>query len=90
MVMEKSRVIELLKNEVIDIEFVKKDGTIRAMTCTLKQDRLPKQVDLEQHIQEKEKVVNEEFLAVFDTINQGWRSFRWNSLKNVNGQEFAS
>lgn len=88
--MEKSHVIELLKNEVIDIEFVKKDGTTRAMTCTLKHDQLPEQVDVEQHIQEKVKPVNEEFLAVFDTVNQGWRSFRWNSLMQVNGQAFAA
>lgn len=85
--MEKSKVISLLKNETVDIEFVKKDGTTRLMTCTLREGALPAQVDLEEHVQKK--TPNPDILAVFDTINQGWRSFRWDSLKSVNGEAFV-
>lgn len=85
--MEKSSVVEALKTSIVDIEFVKKDGTTRLMTCTLRADSLPAQVDVEQVI--SEKAPNTEVLAVFDTINQGWRSFRWDSLKTVNGVQFV-
>lgn len=85
--MEKSKVVDMLKNETVDLEFVKKDGTLRVMTCTLQENKLPAQVDLEEHVQKK--APNPDILAVFDVINQGWRSFRWDSLKKVNGEAFV-
>jgi hypothetical protein len=85
--MEKSDVINLLKNESVDLEFVKKDGTLRVMTCTLKEDKLPNQLDVEEVVQKK--APNPDVLAVFDLINQGWRSFRWDGLKKVNGETFG-
>lgn len=39
--MEKSELIQLLHNSVVDIEFVKKDGTNRKMKATLKPEYLP-------------------------------------------------
>jgi len=84
--MEKSKVLELMHTEIVDIEFTKKDGTVRHMTCTLKPDSLPAQVDLEEHVQKK--TPNANTLAVFDTINQGWRSFTWSSLMRVNGEMY--
>lgn len=85
--MERSDVVDLLKLEVVDIEFVKKDGTNRIMTCTLREDSLPKQIDVEELINTRKG--NPDVLAVFDVINQGWRSFRWDSLKKVNGEAFV-
>lgn len=85
--MEKSKVVDMLKTETVDLEFIKKDGTLRVMTCTLQEDKLPAQVDVEEHVQKK--VPNPDILVVFDVINQGWRSFRWDSLKKVNGEAFV-
>jgi hypothetical protein len=84
--MEKSKVLELLHNETVDLEFIKKDGSVRVMTATLRADKLPAQVDLEEAVQKKAQ--NPDVMAVFDLINQGWRSFRWDSLKTVNGVAF--
>ena len=84
--MGKSEVLELLHNETVDLEFIKKDGSLRVMTATLRADQLPAQVDLEEAVQKK--TPNPEVMAVFDLINQGWRSFRWDSLKTVNGVAF--
>ena len=81
--MEKSEVLDLLHNESVDLEFIKKDGTLRHMTATLRAESLPAQVDLEEAVQKK--ATNPDVLAVFDLINQGWRSFRWSSLRKVNG-----
>lgn len=84
--MERSEVIDLLKKESVDITFIKKDGSLRHMTCTLRESVLPLQIDAEEHIQKKK--LNNDVLAVFDLIEQGWRSFRWDSLKTVNGESF--
>jgi hypothetical protein len=84
--MEKSKVLELLHNETVDLEFIKKDGSVRVMTATLRADKLPTQIDLEEAVQKKAQ--NPDVMAVFDLINQGWRSFRWDSLKTVNGVAF--
>lgn len=89
--MDKSDIIEALKTSIVDVEFIKKDGTVRLMTCTLREDSLPKQepknIDesLRDLADKNEKPKNEESIAVFDTVNQGWRSFRWDSLISVNG-----
>lgn len=62
----------------VKITFKKKDGTSRTMTCTLREDALPKQTDLEEQIQKKKK--NTDVLAVWDLEKQGWRSFRYDSI----------
>lgn len=85
--MVKSEVLELLHNESVDLEFIKKDGSLRIMTATLRVDKLPTQVDLEEAVQTK--TPNPDVLAVFDLHNQGWRSFRWDSLQKVNGVSFG-
>jgi hypothetical protein len=84
--MVKSEIINELKTSIVDIEFVKKDGTLRFMTCTLREESLPGQKDLFDEL--KVAVVSDDVLRVFDTIQQGWRSFRWDSLKTVNGVSF--
>ena len=49
------------------------------MHCTLSEEFLPAQVDLEEAIQKK--APNNDVLAVWDVEVNGWRSFRWDSLK---------
>lgn len=82
--MVKSELLALLKTEVVDIEFVKNDGTTRVMTCTLREESLPVRDE-----NARTKASNPDVLPVFDTINQGWRAFRWDSLKKVNGEAFV-
>jgi hypothetical protein len=76
-----------LHTETVYLEFVKKDGSLRAMHATLKADVLPAQVDLEEAVQKK--ATNPDVVAVFDLNIHGWRSFRWDSLKTVNGESFV-
>ena len=70
----------LLKNEIVTLTFTKKDGTERVMKATLKEEFLP--ADTEGWISKNRKH-NEDALAVWDTESQGWRAFRWDSLKSV-------
>ena len=69
---------KLLKENVCEIVFKKVDGTERVMKCTL----------LDNYIEQKEKSnkkINktDSVYSVWDIENNGWRSFRWDSLKNL-------
>jgi hypothetical protein len=75
---EKDWLKNLLHEREVVVEFVKKDGTMRKMTCTLSENKIPS----EKMPKNAEKTKNEEILAVFDVENQDWRSFRWDSVKN--------
>jgi hypothetical protein len=67
------------------VVFTKKDGTERAMQCTLVESKIP--ADKQPKAQEAESQTVRNFsddaLRVFDTEKQEWRSFRWDSLIRV-------
>lgn len=69
---------ELLHKGLVTVKFTKKDGTERVMRCTLNSQYLPEQIDLEESIQKKKP--NPDVLAVYDIENDGWRSFRLDSV----------
>lgn len=69
--------VGLLEKNIVEVTFTKKDGTERIMKCTLKEDYLPEIVG-------SERKKNEDALAVFDLDMEDWRSFRWDSIKQVN------
>ncbi len=87
--MVRSDVINLLKNETVDVKFKKLSGDIRLLTCTLNPDRLPQARTEDPLSQKKIREINDEVCAVFDTINQGWRSFRWDHVISVNGAPYS-
>jgi hypothetical protein len=74
-----------LFENVVNVLFVKKDGTERQLICTLKPDLLPVQTDLEEAVQKK--TPNPDVLAVWDVENKGWRSFRYDSILGYMVQE---
>ena len=65
----KESVTEILREGIVDIQFVKKDGSLREMRCTLNEEYLPKS---EAAGTKKE---NPDVLSVWDIDNNGWRSF---------------
>ncbi len=77
----KEEILEDLHEGICKVTFTKKDGTERIMKCTLVKEYLP--------IIEAEKVEknatsnkrNDEVCAVWDVEKNGWRSFRWDSVK---------
>jgi WYL_2, Sm-like SH3 beta-barrel fold len=89
MVMARSDVINLLKSEIVDVEFKKLSGDVRVLTCTLNPAVLPPAQVEDPLSQKKVREINPEVCAVFDTINQGWRSFRWDSVISVNGEAYV-
>ena len=81
---DKDNVVKSLKNGVCKVVFTKANGDNRVMHATLNESMLPEQIDLEEVIQKKTKKPNPDVLAVFDVEAKGWRSFRWDSLKEFN------
>ena len=76
---EKEWLLSLLRSEIVELTFTKKDGTERIMKCTLAEQKIP----YENAPKGVERKKSEEAVAVFDLENQSWRSFRWDSLKNI-------
>lgn len=67
---------ELFKN-IVNVTFIKKDGTQRSMRCTLRPDLLPAQTDIEEAVSKTPSATS---LAVWDLEKEGWRSFRYDSI----------
>ena len=80
---------ELLSESVVKVIFTKKDGSERVMNCTLSENLIPKApihvtntnnpIDFP-----KTRKISTEVQAVFDVEAQSWRSFRWDSIKQIN------
>lgn len=68
----------LLHEGVVNITFNKKDGTRRVMKATLVSDMIPKSNEPKNDNTWRAK--SEDVQAVYDLENDGWRSFRWDSL----------
>ena len=72
-----------LHNGVVEVLFLKKDGTERRLICTLKADLLPAHetntdnpIDFPVQMRAK----NPDVIQVYDLENNGWRSFRYDSI----------
>ena len=69
----------LLSTGIVEVNFTKKDGTERIMSCTTMSDRIPE----EKHpIGESVKKENTDILRVYDIDVEGWRSFRVDSVNS--------
>jgi hypothetical protein len=66
----------ILEQSIVEVTFTKKDGTERVMNCTLLEDYLPETTGAG-------RSAGSDALAVFDVDADGWRSFRWDSVKAV-------
>ena len=67
----------------VTVTFTKKDGSERVMNCTTAESLVPQEPIVESIEPKKEKKTNEDVCPVFDLDAQGWRSFRWDSIKSV-------
>lgn len=75
----------------VTVTFTKKDGTERVMLCTTSSDLVPQEPIVEDAAPKREKKVNEDVMPVYDLESKHWKSFRWDSIKNVKitvGEEF--
>ena len=73
----KNELSEMLRNRKLEVSFIKKDGSLRVMNCTLLEKYLPT------NDKETTKKENDSVLSVWDIDNNGWRSFRLDSITEV-------
>lgn len=76
---QKQTLKDLLRENVLSVVFVKKDGTERVLECTLKPDRLPAQNEATES-KDKVRAENPDVIQAYDIENSGWRSFRVDSV----------
>lgn len=81
---------DVLKENVVTVVFLKKDGTKRTMRCTLRSDIVEKTF-----MENKSTKTNSEFtkpqrkksvstISVYDLDNKAWRSFSYDSVMHIN------
>ena len=76
----KTFLMDALNNNIVTVKFLKKDGSEREMKCTLQELYITpyeKKTD-------RERVISDTNISVWDVENQGWRSFRYDSVISVN------
>jgi hypothetical protein len=66
----------------VTVTFTKKDGTERVMECTTNPDLVPPVV-VKETTEKKERKINEDTMPVYDLESSAWKSFRWDSIKQV-------
>jgi hypothetical protein len=67
----------------VTVVFTKKDGTERVMECTTSPKLVPVEPVVESAEPKREKKVNEDVMPVYDLESKHWKSFRWDSVKEV-------
>ena len=75
--MDKQKLKNILKQNIVSISFKKVDGSDRKMICSLKEDILPV---IESKESTKKKPENENVLPVWDLEKNAFRSFRIDSV----------
>jgi len=84
MTYERNTLLKDLTENVCEVFFTKVNGEKRAMRCSLRADILPESYSLTEAPKVKEfHTTNPDVLAVWDLQNNGWRSFRIDSVEYV-------
>jgi hypothetical protein len=75
---------QYLTEGVITVAFVKKDGTDRAMKCTKRMDLIPEANHPKPKLPtDLAEVFDPQLFKVWDIDKQGWRSFRYTTVKTI-------
>lgn len=75
---QKQTIRQMLQDGVVEIEFVKRDGSLRTLVGTLNMDTIP----TDKHPLGTGRPKPPEVQTVFDLEIEEWRSFRWDSLQS--------
>ena len=79
----KEDLINLLKENVVEVTFTKLNGDERVMPCTLKEDMLPPAKKDEPLTQKKVREISDKVVAVWAIESKGFRSFRYDRVKAI-------
>jgi hypothetical protein len=81
MAYERDQLLKELRSNVLEVLFVKADGSDRLMRCTLRIDLLPATYLAESEKEGAFHRENKDIIACWDVERGGWRSFRIDSIK---------
>ena len=76
--MTREEMLDMLRNGLCYVEFEKKDGTLREMTCTVNQTYIPRDKMPKDGVDYADSVIR-----VFEVSKDQWRSFRVDSVKKI-------
>lgn len=79
MTMKKDVLLKALSEQVIEVVFTKKDGSIRSMNCTRNMGLIPNEYH-PKNSEDSTSLESAENIKVFDVDKQGWRSFNFSSI----------
>lgn len=77
--LSKSNIKNMLTTDIVNVKFKKIDGSERLMKCTLLEG-IVKEYEKKS---EKTRKVSEDTISVWDVENDGWRSFRYDSIIEI-------
>ena len=80
MVYTKESIRSLLKDNVLEVVFIKTDGSTREMICTLQESFI---TPYEKKTDRKQKTESNDVLSVWDIEKHAWRSFQVGSVQTV-------
>ena len=86
MKLTKEEIVAALKANICEVTFTKVNGEIRKMPCTLKEDIVPKYERKKPVVESEETIKVKETsptLSVWCTDKAAWRSFRVDSVTNL-------
>lgn len=82
----RQELVEQLSQGIVEVTFNKMNGDQRTMLCTLKTELLPAATKDDTLSQARVRTVEDQVVVVWDTVTNGWRSFRYDRVTNVNSQ----
>jgi len=72
-------VTDVLRKQEITVSFLKKDGELREMRCTLQEGVVPVFIPAT----DRTRTPNPEVCPVYDLDKQEWRSFRFDAVTKI-------
>ena len=82
--LDKEAIKNSLYKTICKVTFIKSTGEERVMYCTLNESMIPTETSTSEVKQTKKE--NPDVQAVYDVKAPGWRSFRWDSVKDFTSE----
>lgn len=83
MIFDRDNIIELLRNNVATVTFIKTSGEERIMRCTLISEHIPNASTNNGQLIVEKKKESSNTVSAWDLEKNGWRSFRVDSVKSI-------
>ena len=84
--MNRNEMVQALQNGLSEVTFIKVNGDVRVMTCTLDDTIIPADLLPKTSATSDAVKVNETTVSVYDVNADGWRSFRVENVTNFDNQ----